>query len=586
LADKDGDNSRPCAATLNLGRAAALVRGLVEGGIRHAVISPGSRSTPLVIAFNSCPNVTLHILPDERSAAFLALGLARSTGSAAAVVCTSGSAAANWYPAVVEASMDDVPMVLVSADRPPELRDRGANQTIDQRHLYGVYPRQFIDLSPPEPHPDDTETAFIAGLDACTSAHSNMPGPVHINVAFSEPLVPPANYVEPDWPEPEGKAFVLPAIPPIEMDLADFVSDITGKRGLIVCGRSVYPDGFGFAIAKLAERLSSPIIADPLSGLRWGPHERQHFASSADVFLRSEDLRENFRPDWAIQFGAAPTSGPVLKLLSEIGPGLTLVSDRDRWADPSGTSGRKITADAHAMVQALLDMGIRHEDPDWLQNWYEMNRIGQELSWRAAVCPPEAALVAAIEKSLSPTARLFIGNSTVIRAFDTFAAGRNETLVVYGNRGASGIDGNVSTILGIASDPGGPVVGVIGDLTLFHDMNGLLAARNLNATLIVINNGGGAIFDLLPQRNMADFERLWLTPTGLEIERIASLYDLHYEKATSIEQLERAIADSISRTGVDVIEFPVDRQDSTDRLQRMWAEAKKLVIDNEQTRSS
>jgi 2-succinyl-5-enolpyruvyl-6-hydroxy-3-cyclohexene-1-carboxylate synthase len=173
----------------------------------------------------------------------------------------------------------------------------------------------------------------------------------------------------------------------------------------------------------------------------------------------------------------------------------------------------------------------------------------------------------------------------VIRSFDTFATGRDESLAVFGNRGASGIDGNVSTLLGIASGSAAPVVGIIGDLTLYHDMNGLLAARGLDATIVVINNGGGGIFDLLPQRELEDFDRLWLTPTGLELERVAKLYDLNYEKAESVSKLESAIAGSLARPGVDLIELPVNRADSTDRLQRLWVAATQLEIDNGKTRS-
>ena len=186
----------------------------------------------------------------------------------------------------------------------------------------------------------------------------------------------------------------------------------------------------------------------------------------------------------------------------------------------------------------------------------------------------------AIEKTLPARTRLFIGNSMVIRSFDTFAGGREEALAVFGNRGASGIDGNVSTLLGIASDGSDPVVGVIGDLTLYHDMNGLVAAKNLKATIVVINNEGGGIFDLLPQRDLDDFERLWLTPTGIKPEQVARLYELRYEKAESIGELEAVIAGSLARQGVDLIELPVDRAESTRRLKRLWAEAAQLKPDD------
>jgi len=301
--------------------------------------------------------------------------------------------------------------------------------------------------------------------------------------------------------------------------------------------------------------------------------------------LRSKSLCSGYRPEWALQFGAAPTSTPVLQILADIGQGLNLVSDRERWADPSRKAGRKIVSDPLIMIKALLELGLSAARKDWSQAWRDMDQLGTALAQKQELRPVEAALVGAIEKTLPAGSRLFIGNSMVIRSFDTFAAGRSESLEVFGNRGASGIDGNVSTLLGIASDGDAPVVGIIGDLTLYHDMNGLLAARGLDATIVAINNGGGGIFDLLPQRDLEDFNRLWLTPTGLKLERIAKLYDLNYEKVESISKLEAAITGSLARPGVDLMELPVDRMDSTDRLRRLWAAATQLELDNGKTRS-
>ncbi len=585
MADQGDDLSGPPTATRNLDWAVALVRGLVEGGVRHAVISPGSRSTPLVIAFNSCPAISLHVLPDERSAAFLGLGLAKATGSATALVCTSGTAAANWYPAVVEASMDDIPLVLITADRPAELRNSGANQTIDQRRLYGVYPREFIDLPAPQPDSEESGAAYAAGAKAVRCAHDRRPGPVHINAAFAEPLVPPAGHTHVNWPEVSVTHPALPLLAPNPDNMESLAADITGKPGLIICGRAVYADEFSNAVVELAQELDCPVIADPLSGLRWGPHDRHRITVSADLFLRSESLRSGYRPQWALQFGAAPTSAPVLQMLADIGQGLNLVSDRERWADPSRTAGRKIVSDPLLLVQALMDMDLSPAREDSFQAWSHMDRMGTALAQQPELRPMEAALVRAIEETLPTGTRLFIGNSMVIRSFDTFATGRDEALPVFGNRGASGIDGNISTLLGIASGGAGPVIGVIGDLTLYHDMNGLLAAKGLDATIIVINNGGGGIFDLLPQRELEDFDRLWLTPTGLKLERVAKLYDLNYEKVDSADKLEAAITESLDRPGVDLIELPVNRKESTARLQQLWAAAEQLELDKGNTRS-
>ena len=386
MAEQGDDLSGPRTATRNLDWAVALVRGLVEGGVQHAVISPGSRSTPLVIAFNSCPAISLHVLPDERSAAFLGLGLTKATGSATALVCTSGTAAANWYPAVVEASMDDVPLVLITADRPSGLRNCGANQTIDQDRLYGVYPREFIDLPAPHPESEDIGTAQAAGAKAVRCAHGRRPGPVHVNVAFAEPLVPPAGLAQVDWPEVSVTHPALPSLCPDPDDLARLAADITGKPGLIVCGRGVYTDEFANAVVELAHKLGCPVIADPLSGLRWGPHDRERITTFADLFLRSESLRSGYQPDWALQFGAAPTSTPVLQMLADIGQGLNLVSDCERWADPSRKAGRKIVSDPLLMIKALLELDLSAARKDWSQAWRDMDQLGTALAQKQELC--------------------------------------------------------------------------------------------------------------------------------------------------------------------------------------------------------
>jgi 2-succinyl-5-enolpyruvyl-6-hydroxy-3-cyclohexene-1-carboxylate synthase len=563
-------------AEANLDWATALVRGLAESGVRHAVLSPGSRSTPLALACDRCAAIILRVVPDERSAAYFALGIAKASGRPAAVICTSGTAAANWYPAVIEASMDDVAMVLLTADRPAHLRNTGANQTIDQRDLYGIYPRTFIDLEAPGADESDSAPARQAAIDAVSIACGAKPGPVHVNVAFDEPLFSPAAPDEIDWAAKSPVATQKQPTEPEQETMSDLAELIADRPGILVCGRDDYPQGFASELSALAATLDCPVIADPLSGFRWGSHDRSRLLTAADLLLRNAEFVSRNRPQWALQFGAAPTSAFTLKLLAHPDTKLCLVSERQRWADPSGTAVQRITADPLAIVRALRARQRERVPGEWCRSWLAMERQAATICNAPGPAPAEAQLVAATENALPDGAALFIGNSMVIRAFDAFGRGRDEDLRVFGNRGASGIDGNVSTILGIAAVFDTDVVGVVGDLTLYHDMNGLLAAKGLNATIVVVNNGGGAIFDLLDQRKLPNFEKLWLTPTGLDIGRIADLYGLRHTCITSGEDLQVAIARRSGEPGVALIEYQVDRCDSRRRWSELWKQAATL----------
>ncbi len=563
-------------AEANLDWATALVRGLAESGVRHAVLSPGSRSTPLALACDRCGAISLRVVPDERSAAYFALGISKASDRPAAVICTSGTAAANWYPAVIEASMDDVPVVLLTADRPAHLRDTGANQTIDQRNLYGIYPRAFIGLEAPGPDTPDPSPARQAGLDAATIARGPRPGPVHVNVAFDEPLFSPDALDENGWTPKAPFAAPISSTKPDAATVAALAERIAGAPGILVCGRDDYQPGFASELTALATRIDCPVIADPLSGLRWGSHDRSRVLTATDLLLRSADFVSHNRPQWALQFGRAPTSAATLKLLAHPDTELCLVSDQDRWADPSATAAQKIISDPLELVRALKNCQQSRASDDWCGAWLAMEKQATDLCRSPEQTPAEAGLVAAIEHALPDNAALFVGNSMVIRAFDAFGRGRDEDMRVFGNRGASGIDGNVSTILGLAAVSATDVVGVIGDLTLYHDMNGLLAAKDLNATIVVVNNGGGAIFDLLGQRKLPNFEKLWLTPTGLDIGRIAGLYGLQHTCITSGADLRLAIARGIGEPGVAMIEYQVDRCDSTSRWSELWERASTL----------
>jgi len=514
------------------------------------------------------------VIPDERSAGFFALGLGRQSGYPAVLIGTSGSAPANWLPAAVEAAADAVPLIMISADRPPELHGIGANQTIEQRGLFSSHVRASFEL--PAPAAEESALAFprSLGVQAAHRAGWPEPGPVHVNAAFREPLVPTAETLA--APPQSGPSARLrpPVLTPDPDALDELAADIAGKNVLIVVGRMRPDPMFAAAAAGLAARLDCPILADPLTGLRWGPHDRSRICTGYELFLHDADDAQVLAPDAVLQFGGTPTSASLQRFLNQPGRRHWLVAPFGPWADPGRRAARRIYADP---VRVAMDLGLGPAPPNdgtWMTRWKQADRRIAGLCEDPALVPAERGLIGALEAILPEEGQLFIGNSMAIRAFDMFASGRSSSLTVFGNRGASGIDGNVSTALGIAAAASGPTTALIGDLTLYHDMNGLLAARDRDITFVVINNSGGGIFDLLPQRGLPDFERLWLTPTGLDLSRVAALYGLRHRTSGSGAELKQHLAEACAATGPDLVEVRIDRGHSTDRFQALWAAAR------------
>jgi 2-succinyl-5-enolpyruvyl-6-hydroxy-3-cyclohexene-1-carboxylate synthase len=559
-------------ALRNLRWADALVDGLAHCGVRHAVVSPGSRSTPLTLAVGQHPGIRTWVLPDERSAAFFALGLGRGSGGPACVIATSGSAPANWFPAVVEAAADRRPLILLSADRPEELHACGANQTIDQIRLFGQHVRWFVNLPVPDAGVPDLRHAGVRAVQAVDRSRWPVPGPVHVNVPFREPLVP-AHPPQPGQPPSQPLPLARhPRLAPAPGDTAELAAWVAGRRGLIVCGPGGQAPDFPEAVASLARRLGCPILADPLSGLRFGPHDRSRVLASYDAWLRRRAFTGTVRPDWVLRFGTVPVSKPLQQYLGGLAPGsAVLVVPYTTWPDPGERSTRVLHVDPELLCRALAEAVPASADATWWGRWQDEERRAARLLQVQQRVPLEASVLGVLAHLLPGGARIFCGNSLVIRDVDSFMLGGAQALTLVGNRGASGIDGNVSSVLGLAAGGGGPVVGLLGDLALYHDMNGLLAARGLTATLLVFNNDGGAIFGYMPQSELAEFERYWLTPTGLDIGRIAALYGLTHHRVRDADQLEAAVSASLDAPGVDLIELMVDRQDSLARHRAYWS---------------
>ncbi len=569
--------------------ARLLVDELARAGLRHVCIAPGSRSTPLVLAFAAHPEVRTYVHLDERSAGFFALGIGKAGGRPAAVVTTSGTAVANLLPAVVEADRAEIPLLLLSADRPARLRGQDANQTIDQLKLFGDAARLFHEVG--APRAEEPWLRYVRALPARALGTALGPpaGPVHLNLPFEKPLEPDGDADELGEPSASGPARrdreapftrVTPgrAVPDDAAlaELAERLAETT--RGLIVCGPGSEPGRLGPAALRLAAATGYPILADPLSGARFAPDAESHAVSTYDLVLRGPEARAALAPDLLIRAGKGSASNALGAALEAWEGATHIVVDAGaRWKDHAALASRYLRADAAETFERLADRllrdrGPRPEGEPWGERW----RTAEKAA-RTALTEEmrgeffEGTAVGDVAALLPPGATLFVGNSMPVRDLDSFAAPRNEFLLALGNRGASGIDGTVSTAFGAAAVSEGPTVAVLGDVALYHDMNGLIAARRfgIDVCFVILNNDGGGIFHLLPIReHEPPFTSHFVAPHGLDFRHAARLYDLPWERAEGREPLRAALEGALGRGGSRIIEVPSDGERNRLRHER------------------
>lgn len=549
-------------------RAVALLDGLTAAGLESVVASPGSRSTPLALAAARCTGLRLHVVADERSAAFFALGLVRATGRPAAVIATSGSAPAHWLAAAIEACEDEQPLLLVSADRPPELLACGANQATEQGRLFDAHARALFAL------PADATTTHARDLGRRAAAACLWPrrGPVHVNVAFREPLVPAAPAGCGPW-TPGTAAVHLPGkTTPDLAAVAAAAARLGGRRGAILAGRLPPGDPAAEAAVGLARALDCPVIADPLSGLRAGCDARARVLCAADAFLREPAAPV---PEWLIRVGLPPVSRIVEEWAARC-PDTLLLAATPAWSDPLRAARSVLLGDPAAtlavLTAAVSRAGLR------AAAWDALDRLEAAAAARLGKLdapPVEAALVRAIAASAPAGTPVFVSNSLVVRDFDSFLPRRAAPLPLYANRGVSGIDGNLSTAAGLVTGAGRPGIAVLGDLALFHDLNALSLCRDLPIVVIVINNGGGAIFGQLPQATLPEFDRLWLTPPALDIAGAAALFGLSHARLEGPTGLGQAIVNALESRRAMLLELVVDRAASHAGRKAWWTTPQK-----------
>ncbi|GIN60022.1 2-succinyl-5-enolpyruvyl-6-hydroxy-3-cyclohexene- 1-carboxylate synthase [Robertmurraya siralis] len=557
---------------------AAFVAELVQAGVTDVVVSPGSRSTPMAMVMAEHPELQVHINVDERSAAFFALGIAKASGKAVGLLCTSGTAAANYYPAVVEAYYSRVPLVILTADRPHELRDVGAPQAIDQIHLYGKHVKWFVEMAIPEK--TEEMQSYVRSVCARAAATATLApaGPVHLNFPFREPLVPNLQQENLFHLEKRGEGYVTihQGIPTMQRELIEHFGEKLKKyeKGIIVCG-SLEEKRFIEAVTRFADQLQFPIIADPLSQLRSGQHDGINIIDTYDTFLRNEDAKKALKPDIIIRFGAMPVSKALTIFLNENKDAEQWVIDSGSgYRDPSLLSTSMIYCSESAFCDDIADYVGKKNSSSFLLKWREINVFTKENLLRIRELPQlsEAKLFHQLSEVLPEGATLFVGNSMPIRDLDSFFHFNKKSIKIMANRGANGIDGTVSTALG-ASTVLDPLYLVVGDLTFFHDLNGLMAAKlyNLNMKIIVINNNGGGIFSFLPQANhRKNFERLFGTPLDLDFKHVIHMYNGSYELVSDWEHFTSSFLRNMQNNGLSVMEMTTNRDTNLTEHRDLW----------------
>jgi len=548
-----------------------LAETLARRGLTQAVISPGSRSTPLTLAFTRHPRIECVPVLDERSAAFFALGLARRTRRAVALVCTSGTAGANYHPAVIEAQAAGVPLLVLTADRPPEMRGCRSGQTIDQQKLFGGHVNFYHELAVPAADALRLRYLRQAVAHAWDRTQWPVPGPVHLNAPFRDPLAPAGDAADPALarlvdeqtffagPEEDRRAGT-------RVDAAALAKTLrarTGDRGIIVAGpaQPEDPAAYSRAVARVASRLGWPVLADALSPLRHHAGTVRNLVTSYDLIARSEALTRELRPDRVLCLDEWPTSKALRQWLERVDPPVTLLTPQLENPDALHLRGTVV----HGSIERLDgDLPRKAAARGWLGRWLGPDR---RLRRQASVALArtdwlfEGAISAQLPGALSAGTAVMLANSMPVRDAEYFWPPNSRAHAIYFNRGANGIDGTLSTALGLAHG-GAPVVLLTGDLALLHDVGGFRLARRLrgSVTVVLVNNNGGGIFEHLPvARHDPPFEDFFATPQDADFAGLCAAHAVPHARVRGWAQLRRLLA-ARPRRGLRVLEVRTDRK--------------------------
>ncbi len=560
--------------------AETFVDALARSGLQAVCIAPGSRSTPLTLAFAKHDGIKKYTHLDERSAAFFALGMAMASDKPVAMVCTSGTAAANFFPAIIEANMSRVPLLVLTADRPHELRHSGANQTIDQIKMYGDHVLWSVDMPLPEVNPPAVAVRNVRTMAAraLATADGLRKGVVHLNFPFRKPLEPAKSNDNPQGNASSTQDSNLRVSNQVSLDINFFQDQFDeedlersfaeAETGLIICGPNCPRDPFfAGAVRWMSATTGFPLFADSASGIR--------FCNTESVLRQQADKRQapifgafdympfdNFEaPQLVVRFGGVPTSNVLNRYLGQISPNeYILVNEHGDWHDDQhSVTWHYQASPTNFCLNAARSKNNRGENLNQFAEFEDF--IWPIVDGEITKVLFDGAVVNRVIGHLPERANLLVGNSNAIRHIDQFVIPNPSDVAIYASRGASGIDGQVSTALGIGAATGQHVYAILGDITFYHDMNGLLAIQRngVTATIIVINNNGGGIFERLPIREHEPYHTdYFLTPHGLTFEHAAALYGLQYAYADDFASLDAALEKYINADVSSIIEVKTD----------------------------
>ena len=540
---------------------ATLVDEWVRLGVAHAVVSPGSRSTPMAIALASNPKIALHVFHDERSASFAALGIGLQSGTPAVLLCTSGTAAAQFFAAVIEANDAHVPLLVCTADRPPELQGVGAPQTINQTNLYGTFVRKFIDVG----LADDAKSSKWRTIarDAFSATVGVNRGPCHVNLPFREPLVGVAGSLPvADSHSPvRMSADVATASERKKLSLA-----LRAERGIIIAGNGIDQPRF---ILELAAKLKWPVVADPRSNCRVAPESSQGamVSSCADVVLRHQPSAESLKPTVVLRIGDPPVSKVVNQWLAQCGAEQIAVTQQPSLVDPDKVVTTHIVGSFNELFMEMSRGADSRSETEWIGAWKRCEKnartaLDEELSRQTQLTEPLCAVT--VSEAITAGTNLVVSSSMPVRDLEWFAPPR-DGVRVFSNRGVNGIDGVVSTAVGVALSSKSPTALLIGDIAMLHDSNGLLnlIRRDAQLKIIVIDNEGGGIFSFLPQAQAMEgdqFEQLFGTPHSVDFAALAKTHGIAFTWVSTAQELRR----ELSNPATSMIGVRTDRSKNVD----------------------
>ncbi|PEK99572.1 2-succinyl-5-enolpyruvyl-6-hydroxy-3-cyclohexene-1-carboxylic-acid synthase [Bacillus sp. AFS017336] len=558
----------------------ALVDELSALNIQNVVISPGSRSTPISMLVNEHPKLKSYIAVDERGAGFFALGIAKSTKQPTVLICTSGTAASNYLPAISEARESRIPLIVLTADRPHELRDIGAPQAMNQIGLYGSFVKKFIELALPEASEAMYQYARSSINRLYRSCVTAPMGPVHMNVPLREPLVP--NFAIDDLfsagkRKNSAHTILTKTLATISIETRNEITELfqSKRKGLLVCGPYVEGDALKRIIA-LGSLLDYPVLCDPLSNGRANNNEDSNVIDTYDTFLRFEDIANSLESEIIVRFGSMPVSKTFTQYTQrQQDCELIVIDEGDLWRDPTLKATQMISCDDLEFCNAIFESYEKTTEfqPDWLNEWKSINEKTKNGLQQAEQFDElfEGKIVQVLAKSIEEESTLFVSNSMPIRDVDTFLLSQSKKLKIACNRGVNGIDGTIATALGMAA-AGDNVTLLIGDLSFYHDLNSLVLSKlhHLPLRVILVNNDGGGIFSFLPQsKEEKHFEALFGTPLGLDFEHATALFGGIHTKINNWFDFEDVL--SRKNDGLQVIEIRTNRQENYDLHQKVWS---------------